>query len=124
MKIRLLFLLGIGFHGLAFSESDYQVLVTVSDAKSEFVFPAFDVSKTNRSGTSQVGGCTYFGKLTEQDGASLLLEGKMSCVHEDGNSYMDMPIFFLSSKGDRASMELGDDETEIWKYSVEVKVLP
>ncbi|WP_352296017.1 hypothetical protein [Pseudoalteromonas sp. 20-MNA-CIBAN-0454] len=124
MKIKLLFLLGIGFHGFAFAESGYEVLVTVKDAKSELVFPAFDVSKTNKSGTSQVGGCTYLGKLTEQDGASLLLEGQMSCVYEDGNSYMDMPIFVLSSKGDRASMELGDDETETWKYSVEVKVLP
>jgi hypothetical protein len=124
MRIKLLLLLGLGFHGFALAESGYEVLVKVKDAKSELVFPAFEVSKTNRSGTSQVSGCTYLGKLTEQGDTSLLLEAKMSCVYEDGDSYMDMPIFVLSSKGDRSSMELGDDETEIWKYSVEVKMLP
>jgi hypothetical protein len=123
MKIKALFLLFIVFHGFASAESDYQVLVTVKDVKKELVFPAFNVSTINKSGSSQVGGCTYLGKLTEQDGASLLLEGQMSCAHQDGNSYVDMPIFVLSAKGDRASIELGD-ETETWKYTVEVKALP
>ena len=100
------------------------MLVAVKCEKSELVFPAFEISKTNKSGISQTGGCTYLGKLKEQDDASLLLEGQMSCVYENGNSSMDMPIFVLSSKGERASVTLGDDETRAWKYSVEVKVVP
>jgi hypothetical protein len=123
MRIKLLFLLGLGFHGFTLANSGYEVLVTVRDAKSELVFPAFEVSKTNKSGTSQVGGCTYFGELTAQGDASLLLEGQMSCVHENGDSSMDMPIFVLRPEGGLASMVL-DDGTETWKYSVEVKVMP
>jgi hypothetical protein len=124
MRIKLLLLLGLGFHGFALAESGYEVFVTVKDTKSELVFPAFEVSKANKSGTSQVGGCTYLGKLTEQDDASLLLEGQMSCVYENGDSTIDMPIFVLSSQGERASMTLGADESETWKYSVEVNVVP
>lgn len=124
MKIKLLFLLIFGLSGFAAAESGYTVLVTVKDAESELVFPAFDVLKANKSGSSRVDDCTYLGRLTEQDGASLLLEGQMSCAYADGNTHMDMPIFILSSKGDSASIALGDIEAGIWTYSVELKVRP
>lgn len=66
-------------------------------------------------------GCTYVGKLTEQNENSVRLEAIMSCSRDEADYQMDMPIFVLSSKGQSASYELVEDEAVMWKYAVEIK---
>ncbi|MGL5486857.1 MAG: hypothetical protein ACRDC6_11290 [Shewanella sp.] len=69
-------------------------------------------------------GCTYIGKLTEQNENSVQLEAIMLCNRDDADYKMDMPIFVLSSKGQSASYELVEDEAVMWKYTVEIKPIP
>ncbi|WP_459671595.1 hypothetical protein [Vibrio owensii] len=84
----------------------------------------FNVSAADQSGTSFVDGCTYIGKLTEQNESSVQLEATMSCSRDGGKSQMDMPMFVLSSKGESASYELVEGEVVMWKYSVVIKPTP
>ncbi|WP_077285257.1 hypothetical protein [Cognaticolwellia aestuarii] len=121
MRTKILALLLFGFPGLTLSASSYEVSVIVKDAKSMLNFPSFEILSFGHKGTTQTGDCTYSGMISQEDETAILLEGQMSCINEDGESYMDMPEFVLSTEGGSASIELGDDEADMWKYTVEVK---
>ncbi len=114
----------LGIHSAAFAAASYEIYATVTEPESKLVFPAFKVSATDQNGTSFVDGCTYVGKLTEQNENSVQLEAIMSCSRDEADYHMDMPIFVLSSKGQSASYELVEDEAVMWKYDIELKPIP
>ncbi|EGR0659920.1 hypothetical protein EYU44_18465 [Vibrio cholerae] len=124
MKSKILCLFMLGIHSTAFAATSYEIYATVTEPESKLVFPAFKVSATDQSGTSFVDGCTYVGKLTEQNENSVQLEAIMSCSRDEADYQMDMPIFILSSKGQSASYELVEDEAVMWKYDIEIKPIP
>ena len=120
-KILLVFIMFV-FNGFASAATSYEITVEIQDNNSRLEFPSFQLSSGIKSGTSIVENCTYSGKLTTQVDTSLLLEGKVACIGDQGESYYDTPAFVLNSEGGEASMELGE-EAQAWKYSVEIKVL-
>ncbi|HHX8443211.1 TPA: hypothetical protein ACVO0G_004640 [Vibrio diabolicus] len=124
MKSKILCLFMLGIHSTAFAAASYEIYATVTELESKLVFPTFKVSTTDQSGTSFVDGCTYMGRLTEQDENSVQLEAIMSCSRDESDYQMDMPIFVLSSKGQSASYELVEDEAVMWRYAVEIKPIP
>lgn len=124
MKSKILCLFMLVIHSTAFAGAHYEVLATVTEPESKLVFPTFKVSTNGQSGTSHVDGCTYKGKLTQQSENSIQLEAVMSCSDEETDYQMDMPIFVLSSEGQSASYELIEDKAVVWKYTVEIKLIP
>ncbi|MFC1235639.1 hypothetical protein [Vibrio sp. F74] len=121
MRIKMSWLLLLGVHSSVFANVGYEVQVTVKKLELELVFPAFQIMEPEQIGTAYVDGCAYVGKLTVQDEESILLKADMSC--DDVDFSREMPIFVLSSKGERVSYELVGDDKIIWEYSVEVKTL-
>ena len=120
-RILLVFIIFL-FNDFASAATSYEITVEIQDNNSTLEFPSFQLSSGTKGGTSMVENCTYSGKLTTQEGTSLLLEGKVACISDQGESYYDTPAFILNSEGGEASMELGE-EAQTWKYSVEIKVL-
>lgn len=124
MKSKILCLFMLVIHSTAFATAHYEVFVTVTEPESKLIFPTFNTSTDSQSGTSYVDGCTYKGKLTQQSENSVQLEAGMSCSDEETDYQMDMPIFVLSSEGQSASYELIEDKAVVWKYTVEIKLIP
>ena len=120
--IGLLILLGV--NSSAFGAVNYEIHATVIEPELSLVFPAFNVSEEEPSGTSYADGCEYRGTLTDINEGTIQLEAIMSCKNDSVDYQMDMPIFVLSSKGESASYELVEGEIVTWKYDVEVNPIP
>ncbi|MEZ9679674.1 hypothetical protein AB4306_06825 [Vibrio splendidus] len=129
MKTTALALLLLSVSGSAFATNtnieaiDYQVSVTVEDSESKLNFPTFKFDSFGQEVTSQTEKCIYSGVLSKHEANTILLEAKMSCDYEDGESSGDMPVFILDKEGGEVSIELGEDEANLWKYSVLIKAL-
>lgn len=108
------------FPCLAWSANVYVVSVAVKDATSERIFPTFEIAGNN--GLSRSGDCGYFGKLRKQNTSLILLEGKILCNSAQGESYMEMPVIAVDAKGDRVTMEIGEHEAEMWRYTVDIRI--
>ncbi|HHF3101043.1 hypothetical protein R8269_05565 [Vibrio sp. Vb0667] len=121
MKSKILFLLMLGAHFNAFSATNYQVNVVVTEPQSTFIFPTFEISSKGKSKTSFVDGCAYLGTLSEPSKNSIQLEATMSCNRDGATSRMEMPVFVLNSEAQSASYDLVENGIVMWKYSVEVK---
>ncbi|WP_318454137.1 hypothetical protein [Photobacterium leiognathi] len=121
MKIKLLGLLMFSFPCFALSSAGYEVSVMVKDSEKELIFPPMEMPSFGKKVISQAGDCIYSGEITQESKTSIRLEAKMSCHYKDGNSFMDMPGLSLNSSGQEASIEIGDEGANMWKYSVEVK---
>ena len=129
MKTTALALLLLSVSGSAFATNtnieaiDYQVSVTVEDSESKLNFPTFKFDSFGQEVTSQTEKCIYSGVLSKHEANAILLEAKMSCDYEDGESSGDMPVFIVNKEGGEASIELGEDQANLWKYSVLIKAL-
>ncbi|KJF92344.1 hypothetical protein UB34_20465 [Photobacterium leiognathi] len=123
MKIKLLGLLMCSFPCFALTSGGYQVSVSVKDSEKELIFPSLKVPFFDQKVTSQADDCTYSVKITQEDAAAIRLEAQMHCHYKDGDSYMNMPFFVLNSSGQVASVEIGDEDADMWKYSVDVEPL-
>ena len=102
---------------------DYQVSVTVEDSESKLNFPTFKFDSFGQEVSSQTEECIYSGVLSKHEANAILLEAKMSCDYENGESSSEMPVFILDKEGGEASIELGEDEANLWKYTVLIKAL-
>ncbi|WP_046006562.1 hypothetical protein [Pseudoalteromonas rubra] len=122
MRNSVLALLFMGVPGLAMSSTNYIVTVSVKDAVSDRQFPSFVLQSLDQVNTVRSGDCKYTGLLSRQSEQVLVLHGKMSCIYEQGSSHMDMPEFSISDEGGSGSIEMGEEGTDMWKYSVDVKV--
>ena len=129
MKTTALALLLLSVSGSAFATNtnieaiDYQVSVTVEDSESKLNFPTFKFDSFGQEVTSQTEKCIYSGVLSKHEANAILLEAKMSCDYEDGESSGNMPVFILNKEGGEASIEIGEDEANLWKYTVLIKAL-
>ncbi|WP_135458421.1 hypothetical protein [Vibrio echinoideorum] len=129
MKTTALALLLLSVSGSTFATNtnieaiDYQVSVTVEDSESKLSFPTFKFHSFGQEVTSQTEKCIYSGVLSKHEANAILLEAKMSCDYEDGESSGDMPVFIVNKEGGEASIELGEDQANLWKYSVLIKAL-
>ena len=129
MKTTALALLLLSVSGSAFATNtnieaiDYQVSVTVEDSESKLNFPTFKFHSFGQEVTSQTEKCIYSGVLSKHEANAILLEAKMSCDYENGESSSEMPVFILDQEGGEASIEPGEDETNLWKYTVQIKAL-
>jgi len=129
MKTTALALLLLSVSGSAFATNtnieaiDYQVSVTVEDSESKLNFPTFKFDSFGQEVTSQTEKCIYSGVLSKHEANAILLEAKMSCDYEDGESSGQMPVFIFNKEGGEASIELGEDEANLWKYTVLIKAL-
>ncbi|MEZ8285436.1 hypothetical protein BCU17_10910 [Vibrio splendidus] len=129
MKTTALALLLLSVSGSAFATNtnieaiDYQVSVTVEDSESKLSFPTFKFHSFGQEVTSQTEKCIYSGVLSKHEANAILLEAKMSCDYENGESSGQMPVFILDKEGGEASIELGEDQANLWKYTVLVKAL-
>jgi len=129
MKTTALALLLLSVSGSAFATNtnieaiDYQVSVTVEDSESKLSFPTFKFHSFGQEVTSQTEKCIYSGVLSKHEANAILLEAKMSCDYENGESSGQMPVFILDKEGGEASIELGEDQANLWKYMVLVKAL-
>ncbi|TVU62261.1 hypothetical protein FQP88_12195 [Vibrio atlanticus] len=129
MKTTALALLLLSVSGSAFATNnnieaiDYQVSVTVEDSESKRSFPPFKFYSFDQEVSSQTEKCIYSGVLSKHEANAILLEAKMSCDYEDGESSGDMPVFIVNKEGGEASIEIGEDEANLWKYSVIIKAL-
>ncbi|MCF7486735.1 hypothetical protein [Vibrio sp. A2-1] len=127
MKTTALALLLLSVFGSAFATNieaiDYQVSVTVEDSESKLNFPTFKFDSFGQEVSSQTEECIYSGVLSKHKANAILLEAKMSCDYENGESSREMPVFILDKEGGEASIELGEDEANLWKYTVLIKAL-
>ncbi|MEZ9453108.1 hypothetical protein AB4258_11460 [Vibrio splendidus] len=129
MKTTALALLLLSVSGSAFATNtnieaiDYQVSVTVEDSESKLNFPTFKFDSFGQEVTSQTEECIYSGVLSKHEANAILLEAKMSCDYENGESSSEMPVFILDQEGGEANIELGEDEANLWKYTVLIKAL-
>lgn len=124
MKAKIFIFLMLTFvSNVALANSVYEVKVTFINKMSNLVFPTFKVSSLNPSGVSQVNNCTYMGKLIEQGQVSILIEGQLLCIEDGGESYIDLPLQAFRSEGGSASMEIGSDNADAWKYTLKVNAL-
>ncbi|MEZ8791249.1 hypothetical protein AB6D86_05130 [Vibrio splendidus] len=129
MKTTALALLLLSVSGSAFATNtnieaiDYQVSVTVEDSESKLNFPTFKFDSFDQEVSSQTEECIYSGVLSKHEADAILLEAKMSCDYENGESSSEMPVFILDKEGGEASIELGEDEANLWKYTVLIKAL-
>ncbi|MEZ9003508.1 hypothetical protein AB6E26_12565 [Vibrio splendidus] len=129
MKTTALALLLLSVSGSAFATNtnieaiDYQVSVTVEDSESKLNFPTFKFDSFGQEVSSQTEECIYSGVLSKHEADAILLEAKMSCDYENGQSSSEMPVFILDKEGGEASIELGEDEANLWKYTVLIKAL-
>ncbi|MEZ9072883.1 hypothetical protein AB4359_06960 [Vibrio splendidus] len=129
MKTTALALLLLSVSGSAFATNtnieaiDYQVSVTVEDSESKLRFPTFKFHSFGQEVISQTEKCIYSGVLSKHEANAILLEAKMSCDYENGESSGQMPVFILDKEGGEASIELGEDQANLWKYTVLVKAL-
>ncbi|MEZ8018093.1 hypothetical protein ACED63_06680 [Vibrio splendidus] len=129
MKTTALALLLLSVSGSAFATNtnieaiDYQVSVTVEDSESKLSFPTFKFHSFGQEVTSQTEKCIYSGVLSKHEANAILLEAKMSCDYRNGESSGQMPVFILDKEGGEASVELGEDEANLWKYTVLIKAL-
>ncbi|MEZ9446201.1 hypothetical protein AB4184_01850 [Vibrio splendidus] len=129
MKTTALALLLLSVSGNAFATNtnieaiDYQVSVTVEDSESKLNFPTFKFDSFGQEVTSQTEKCIYSGVLSKHEANVILLEAKMSCDYENGESSSDLPVFILNKEGGEASIELGEDEANLWRYTVLIKAL-
>ncbi|KXO12816.1 hypothetical protein AKG98_4012 [Moritella sp. JT01] len=107
--------------GSVFASAKYAVEVQIEDGGKLMVFPRFELSE-GLWGDSKSKNCRYNGKLTKQvDG--LLLNGSLQCTSPEGDFSYNTPAFLLEPKGGKASMEMGDNEENLWKYAIVVTVL-
>ncbi|PMG34053.1 hypothetical protein BCU97_19365 [Vibrio splendidus] len=129
MKTTALALLLLSVSGSAFATNtnieaiDYQVSVTVEDSESKLSFPTFKFHSFGQEVTSQTEKCIYSGVLSKHEANAILLDAKMSCDYENGESSGQMPVFILDKEGGEASVELEEDEANLWKYTVLIKAL-
>ncbi|MEZ8649847.1 hypothetical protein AB6D92_12805 [Vibrio splendidus] len=129
MKTTALALLLLSVSGSAFATNtnieaiDYQVSVTVEDSESKLNFPTFKFDSFGQEVSSQTEECIYSGVLSKHEADAILLEAKMSCDYENGESSSDLPVFILNKEGGEASIELGEDEANLRKYTVLIKAL-
>ncbi|MEZ8312343.1 hypothetical protein AB6C44_01960 [Vibrio splendidus] len=129
MKTTALALLLLSVSGSAFATNtnseaiDYQVSVTVEDSESKLNFPTFKFDSFGQEVTSQTEKCIYSGVLSKHEANAILLEAKMSCDYENGESSSNLPVFILNKEGGEASIELGEDEANLRKYTVLIKAL-
>ncbi|MDH5911763.1 hypothetical protein L8R80_11005 [Vibrio splendidus] len=129
MKTTALALLLFSVSGSAFATNtnieaiDYQVSVTVEDSESKLNFPTFKFDSFGQEVTSQTEECIYSGVLSKHEANAILLEAKMSCDYENGESSSNLPVFILNKEGGEASIELGEDEANLRKYTVLIKAL-
>ncbi|MCK8080442.1 hypothetical protein [Vibrio sp. 1CM24A] len=129
MKTTALALLLLSVSGSAFATNtnieaiDYEVSVTVEDSESKLNFPTFKFDSFGQEVSSQTEECIYSGVLSKHEADAILLEAKMSCDYENGESSSEMPVFILDKEGGEASIELGEDEANLWKYTVLIKAL-
>jgi len=107
--------------GSVFASTKYAVEVKIEDAGKLMVFPRFELSEGQWAGSKNQN-CRYKGKLTKHvDG--LLLNGSLQCTSPEGDFSYNTPDFVLEPKGGKASIEMGDNEENLWKYSIDVTVL-
>ena len=127
MKTTALALLLLSVFGSAFATNieaiDYQVSVTVEDSESKRSFPPFKFYSFDQEVSSQTEKCIYSGVLSKHEANAILLEAKTSCDYVNGESSSEMPVFILDKEGGEASIELGEDEANLWKYTVLIKAL-
>ncbi|UQV20120.1 hypothetical protein [Vibrio sp. J383] len=129
MKTTALALVLLSVSGSAFATNtnieaiDYQVSVTVEDSESKLNFPTFKFHSFGQEVISQTEKCIYSGVLSKHEANAILLEAKMSCDYENGESSSDLPVFILNKEGGEASIELGEDEANLWRYTVLIKAL-
>ncbi|WP_333913479.1 hypothetical protein [Vibrio coralliirubri] len=127
MKTTALAVLLLGVSGCVFATDnnieaiDYQVSVTVEDSESKLNFPTFKFHSFGQEVSSQTEECIYSGVLSKHEANAILLEAKMSCDYEDGESSGDMPVFTLDKEGGEASIEFEEDGGNLWKYTVLIK---
>ncbi|CDT88869.1 conserved exported hypothetical protein [Vibrio coralliirubri] len=129
MKTIALAVLLLGVSGCVFATDnnveaiDYQVSVTVEGSESKLNFPTFKFHSFGQEVSSQTEECIYSGVLSKHEANAILLEAKMSCDYEDGESSGDMPVFTLDKEGGEASIEFEEDGVNLWKYTVLIKAL-
>ncbi|WP_059019714.1 hypothetical protein [Vibrio coralliirubri] len=129
MKTIALAVLLLGVSGCVFATDnnieaiDYQVSVTVEDSESKLNFPTFKFHSFGQEVSSQTEECIYSGVLSKHEANAILLEAKMLCDYDDGESSGDMPVFTLDKEGGEASIEFEEDGVNLWKYTVLIKAL-
>ena len=123
MRTALITFLFISFSQSVLASEHYEVTVYVKQQHAELRFPSFEILSFGQKVTSQTGDCTYTGVIWPQSQGSILLDGSMVCRYKEGEDHISMPSMAVNAEGGEASVELGESEVHMWKYSVEIKAL-